>query len=81
MAALYNAEPAGSQLVDIALQMRIDRFAERIKIQIDKEAYKQWLSETGNLQPRLFSDQILAHEANGNVRLGFTTLLSTYLRT
>ncbi|KAI1152604.1 hypothetical protein F4825DRAFT_305070 [Nemania diffusa] len=67
MAALYNAEPAGSQLVDIALQMRIDRFAERIKIQIDKEAYKQWLSETGNLQPRLFSDQILAHEANGNV--------------
>ncbi|KAI0457178.1 hypothetical protein F5B21DRAFT_501558 [Xylaria acuta] len=60
--ALYAIEPEGSHLAEIALQMRIDRFAERIKIQIDKDAYKQWLSKTGNLQPRLFSDQNLAQE-------------------
>ncbi|KAI1125707.1 hypothetical protein F5Y10DRAFT_224879 [Nemania abortiva] len=64
-AALYNAEPNEPQLVDIALQMRIDRFAERIKIQIDKDAYKQWLSETGNRQPRLISEQNLAQEVQG----------------
>lgn len=47
--------------------MRIDRFAERIKIQIDKDAYKQWLSGSGNIQPRLFSDQSLAQEVIGEV--------------
>ncbi|KAI0467833.1 hypothetical protein F4859DRAFT_226476 [Xylaria cf. heliscus] len=65
--ALYAVEPDGSQLAEMALQMRIDRFAERIKIQIDKDAYKQWLSKTGNIQPRLFSDQNLAQEVEGNV--------------
>ncbi|KAI0442823.1 hypothetical protein F4803DRAFT_344056 [Xylaria telfairii] len=66
-AALYAVEPEGSQLAEIALQMRIDRFAERIKIQIDKDAYKQWLSKTGNLPPRLFSDQNIAQEVEGQV--------------
>ncbi|TGJ80109.1 hypothetical protein E0Z10_g8654 [Xylaria hypoxylon] len=65
--ALYTVEPEGLHLVEIALQMRIDRFAERIKIQIDKDAYKQWVSESGNLQPRLFSDQDLAQEIEGKV--------------
>ncbi|GAP85603.1 hypothetical protein SAMD00023353_1301350 [Rosellinia necatrix] len=65
--ALYAVEPNGPRLVEIALQMRIERFAERIKIRIDKEAYAQWLSETGNLQPRLFSDQNLAQEVEGKV--------------
>ncbi|KAI8944732.1 hypothetical protein F4801DRAFT_173002 [Xylaria longipes] len=65
--ALYAVEPEGSNLAEIALQMRIDRFAERIKIQIDKDAYKQWLSTTGNLQPRIFSDQNLAQEVEGKV--------------
>lgn len=65
--ALYSAEPNGSQLVEIALQLRIDRFAERIKIQIDKDAYKQWLSGSGSIQPRLFSDHILAQEVIGEV--------------
>ncbi|KAI1820647.1 hypothetical protein F4861DRAFT_542716 [Xylaria intraflava] len=65
--ALYAAEPNGIVLAEIALQMRIDRFAERIKIQIDKDAYKSWLVETGSLQPRLFSDQNLAREAEGMV--------------
>ncbi|KAI0534525.1 hypothetical protein GGR58DRAFT_51180 [Xylaria digitata] len=65
--ALYAAEPEGLRLVEVALQMRIDRFAERIKIQIDKDAYKKWLSESGNLQPRLFSDQNLAQEIEGQV--------------
>ncbi|KAI3320719.1 hypothetical protein HD806DRAFT_505951 [Xylariaceae sp. AK1471] len=65
--ALYGAEPKGSLLAEVALQLRIDRFAERIKIQIDKDAYKQWLAETGTLQPRLFSDQNLAQEVVGRV--------------
>ncbi|KAI0911402.1 hypothetical protein F4823DRAFT_310876 [Ustulina deusta] len=65
--ALYAAEPEGERLAEIALQLRIDRFAERIKIQIDKDTYKQWLSESGTLQPRLFSDQNLAQEVEGKV--------------
>ncbi|KAI1312705.1 hypothetical protein F5Y03DRAFT_196251 [Xylaria venustula] len=65
--ALYAAGPEGSHLVEIALQARVDRFAERIKIQIDKDAYKQWLSESGSLQPRLFSDQTLEQEVEGKV--------------
>ncbi|KAI0415165.1 hypothetical protein F5X98DRAFT_232270 [Xylaria grammica] len=65
--ALYTVEPEAVQLAEIALQMRIDRFAERIKIQIDKDAYKQWLSESGSRQPRLFSDQSLAQEIEGKV--------------
>ncbi|KAI2620822.1 hypothetical protein GGS21DRAFT_412993 [Xylaria nigripes] len=65
--ALYAVEPNGSQLAEIALQMRIDRFAERTKIHIDKEAYKAWLAETGNLQPRLFSEQSLEREIQGRV--------------
>ncbi|KAF2967993.1 hypothetical protein GQX73_g5559 [Xylaria multiplex] len=67
MGALYAVEPEGLRLVEIALQMRIDRFAERIKIQIDKDTYKKWLSESGNLQPKLFSDQNLAQEIEGQV--------------
>ncbi|KAI0116381.1 hypothetical protein GGR51DRAFT_315533 [Nemania sp. FL0031] len=67
--ALYNAKADASLLADIALQMRIERFAERIQIQIDKHAYKQWLSETGNLQPRLFLDHNLAREKQAIVRL------------
>ncbi|KAI1275854.1 hypothetical protein F5Y07DRAFT_160273 [Xylaria sp. FL0933] len=67
MSALYAVEPEGSQLAEIALQARIDRFAERVKIQIDKDAYQKWLSESGNLQPRLFSDQVLAQEVEGKV--------------
>ncbi|KAI1364502.1 hypothetical protein F5Y08DRAFT_210270 [Xylaria arbuscula] len=67
-AALYAAvEPDASQLAELALQTRIERFAERIKIQIDKDAYKQWLSKSGSRQPRLFTDQALAQEAEGNV--------------
>ncbi|KAI0809712.1 hypothetical protein GGR55DRAFT_162033 [Xylaria sp. FL0064] len=65
MSALYAVEPEGSQLAEIALQARIDRFAERVKIQIDKDAYQKWLSESENLQPRLFSDQVLAQEVEG----------------
>ncbi|KAI1179892.1 hypothetical protein F4777DRAFT_532384 [Nemania sp. FL0916] len=65
--ALYNVEPNGARLVDIALQMRINRFAEKIKVQIDQDAYKEWLSKTGNLQPRLFSDQNLAGELDAKV--------------
>ncbi|KAI0508314.1 hypothetical protein F5B22DRAFT_650169 [Xylaria bambusicola] len=66
-AALYAVEPEASQLAEIALQTRIERFAERIKVQIEKDAYKQWLSKSGNLQPRIFSNQTLAQEAEGNV--------------
>ncbi|KAI0555843.1 hypothetical protein F4679DRAFT_7372 [Xylaria curta] len=69
-AAMYAVEPEGSQLAEIALQMRVDRFAERIQIQIDKEAYKKWLSTTSNLQPRLFSDQNLTQEVEGKVPPG-----------
>ncbi|KAI0432271.1 hypothetical protein F5Y09DRAFT_339776 [Xylaria sp. FL1042] len=65
MGALYAIEPEASHLAEIALQARIDRFAERVKIQIDKDAYNQWLSESGSPQPRLFSDQVLAQEVEG----------------
>ncbi|KAI1117564.1 hypothetical protein F5Y14DRAFT_354073 [Nemania sp. NC0429] len=65
--ALYSIEPDRSQLVDTALQMRIERFAERINIHIDKQAYKQWLGETRSQQPRLFSDQNLAQEVMSKV--------------
>ncbi|KAI1196476.1 hypothetical protein F5X97DRAFT_208838 [Nemania serpens] len=60
--ALYGVGPKTPELADVALQLRIDRFAERVNIQIDKQAYKQWLAETGSRQPRLFSDQNLAQE-------------------
>lgn len=66
--ALYGAEPNGPLLADIALQMRIDRFAEKVKINIDKDAYKQWLAATGTQQPRLFPNQHLAQELSGAVR-------------
>lgn len=65
--ALYSVGPHVSQMADIALQLRIDRFAERVNIQIDKQAYKQWLAETRGQQPRLFSDQNLAQEVVGKV--------------
>ncbi|KAI1813809.1 hypothetical protein GGS20DRAFT_551584 [Poronia punctata] len=65
--ALYSTEAKGPQLAEVALQMRIDRFSERIKIQIDKDAYKKWLVETKSQQPKLFSDQTLAQEAAANL--------------
>lgn len=67
-AALYNIEPTNtSEMTDIALQMRINRFAERVNIHIDKQAYEQWLAETRSQQPRLFSDQHLAQEVEAKV--------------
>ncbi|KAI0392683.1 hypothetical protein F5Y17DRAFT_343829 [Xylariaceae sp. FL0594] len=60
--ALYDVEPQGPSLAEVALQLRVERFAERIKISIDKEAYQQWLADTGGKPPRLFSDQHLAQE-------------------
>lgn len=54
-------------MTDIALQMRINRFAERVNIHIDKQAYEQWLAETRSQQPRLFSDQHLAQEVEAKV--------------
>ncbi|KAI0205654.1 hypothetical protein F4808DRAFT_409794 [Astrocystis sublimbata] len=64
---LYTVEPQSTTLAEVALQMRIDRFEERVKIKIDRDAYKQWLSSTGNLKPRLFSNQSLEQEVAGNV--------------
>ncbi|KAI8623529.1 hypothetical protein F5Y19DRAFT_371189 [Xylariaceae sp. FL1651] len=65
--ALYAVEPEGSHLAEVALRMRIDRFANQIGIQIDKDAYKQWLAETGSLQPKLFSEEDMKQEAKGRV--------------
>jgi len=48
--------------------MRIDRFAERIKIQINEEEYKKWLVQTGSKPPKLSSDQNLAQEVAAKVR-------------
>ncbi|KAJ2976484.1 hypothetical protein NUW58_g8073 [Xylaria curta] len=67
--ALYAVEPEGSLLAEAALQMRIDRFAERINIQIDKDAYIEYRSRTDNVEPRLFSDQTLAQEVEAKVPL------------
>ncbi|KAI0403477.1 hypothetical protein F4802DRAFT_571573 [Xylaria palmicola] len=61
--ALYAAaEPAASNMVEIALQVRVARYAEHLGIQVDIDAYKRWLSEPGNRQPRLCSDEFLNKE-------------------
>jgi hypothetical protein len=68
MRALYGTTPTGPELVETALRMRIDRFAQQTGIVIRPADYLQWhRAEAQSLLPRLFSDEDLVKEERSNV--------------
>ncbi|KAI1213716.1 uncharacterized protein F4807DRAFT_408813 [Annulohypoxylon truncatum] len=60
--ALDNAKSNGLSLSETALQVRIQRFVQQTQIEIDSEAYKQWLSQTNSQPPRIISEEAVAVE-------------------
>ncbi|KAI0596089.1 hypothetical protein F4775DRAFT_566454 [Biscogniauxia sp. FL1348] len=61
--ALSTIAPDGSSLSEAALQARIARFQQQTSIQVNAEAYKQWLSQNNQKQPSLVSQQTITVEA------------------
>ncbi|KAI1506209.1 hypothetical protein F5X99DRAFT_365912 [Biscogniauxia marginata] len=61
--AFKTITPNGSSLSKAALQTRIARFQQQTKIEVDGEAYKQWLSQNNQKQPSIISHQTIAAEA------------------
>ncbi|OTA97244.1 hypothetical protein M434DRAFT_392193 [Hypoxylon sp. CO27-5] len=60
--ALSNAQSNGLSLSDAALKARIQRFEQQTQINVDSDAYKQWLSQTNTQPPRIVSEQTIAAE-------------------
>ncbi|KAI1637465.1 hypothetical protein F4809DRAFT_604538 [Biscogniauxia mediterranea] len=61
--ALRTITPDGSSLSEAALQARVARFQQQTKIEVNAEAYKQWLSQNNQSPPSLVSQQTLTVEA------------------
>ncbi|KAI0837261.1 hypothetical protein F5Y06DRAFT_85357 [Hypoxylon sp. FL0890] len=60
--ALSNAQSSGLSLSEAALRARIQRFEQQTQINIESDAYKQWLSQTNLQPPRIISEQTIAME-------------------
>ncbi|KAI5919008.1 hypothetical protein F4810DRAFT_689806 [Camillea tinctor] len=61
--ALRTITPDGSSLSEAALQTRIVRFQQQTKIEVNAEAYKQWLSQNNQKPPSIISQQTITVEA------------------
>ncbi|KAI1489797.1 hypothetical protein F5X96DRAFT_639057 [Biscogniauxia mediterranea] len=61
--ALRTITPDGSSLSEAALQARVARFQQQTRIEVNAEAYKQWLSQNNQNPPSLVSQQTLTVEA------------------
>ncbi|KAI2468417.1 hypothetical protein F4781DRAFT_269657 [Annulohypoxylon bovei var. microspora] len=60
--ALNNAKSNGLGLSETALQARIQRFEQQTRIEIDSDAYRQWLAQTNSQPPRIISEEAVAVE-------------------
>ncbi|KAI1095278.1 hypothetical protein F5B19DRAFT_440835 [Rostrohypoxylon terebratum] len=60
--ALSDATSNGLSLSETALQVRIQRFIQQTQIEIEKESYKQWLTQNNLQPPRIISEEAVAVE-------------------
>ncbi|KAI1454108.1 hypothetical protein F4805DRAFT_461041 [Annulohypoxylon moriforme] len=60
--ALKDAQSSSLSLSEAALQTRIQRFLQQTRIEINSEAYKQWLVQTNSQPPRIISEEAVAVE-------------------
>ncbi|CAJ2511177.1 Uu.00g068020.m01.CDS01 [Anthostomella pinea] len=61
--ALENITPNGSNLSDVALEVRIFWFEQKTKITIDGEQYKQWLGQNSQQPLNIVAEQAIVAEA------------------